>query len=472
MTSALQSNTWFTFSSCPDEVEDYYHLKAPNSGQVNGTIDLLLNWGPIWFLIAAPFCAYILSYPIIGLKLNTKIAVILLFSGNVLRCIPSILEACSFINYSISNKFWHTLIFLHIGQILNAIAGPFVMGPPSKLSVIWFPQRQRNTATAIAAVSNTFGNCFGFLLGPLIVKTGNDIPLLLYTNLALATIPTIFILFYFPNSPSKLPTIAARSAFLSVSIREIKSKQQIIESNINEQALINDKYLNNEINRNKFTLKQHLKNFGSEIIECILNYSTVVTVIVGGMEGGMFAAWAGVLQDMLSPLGLNDTDIGLMGFNISLFSMIGGLITGPVADKYFEKKLRKFIYILFVLTLIVLLILLFIIPSPFSNDSLIILSNNTCQLTKNIVLNVFIALLGICEGGLVPLFYELSVEVSYPVSEGSSAMLLVYVLNITCLVFVGIGNWLNTKWETLFAILICGLCLLFISTIKEQYKRK
>ena len=47
ITSALQTNTWLTFSTVPDEVEDYYHLKKPKSGQVNATIDLLLNWGSI-----------------------------------------------------------------------------------------------------------------------------------------------------------------------------------------------------------------------------------------------------------------------------------------------------------------------------------------------------------------------------------------------------------------------------------------
>ena len=48
--SAMQSNIWFTFSSCPDQVEDYYHLPKPKSGQVNGTIAILLNWGPIMFV--------------------------------------------------------------------------------------------------------------------------------------------------------------------------------------------------------------------------------------------------------------------------------------------------------------------------------------------------------------------------------------------------------------------------------------
>ena len=186
----------------------------------------------------------------------------------------------------------------------------------------------------------------------------------------------------------------------------------------------------------------------------------------------MFSAYAGVLQDMLSPLGITDTDIGFIGFNISMGSMLGGMVMGMIADRYFVKNLRRLIYILFGVTLVVLFVLLFIVPSPWADDSMIFIKKDSTIVTKNIVLNIFIGFLGFFEGSLVPLFYELSCEVSYPVSEGSSAMLLVFVVNITCLIFVGIGNWLNTKWETFFAIIVCCLCVLFISTIKEQYKRQ
>ena len=159
------------------------------------------------------------------------------------------------------------------------------MGPPSKLSVIWFPEKQRNTATAISAVSNTFGNCIAFLLGPLLVTKASDVPKLLYTDLALATIPTICILFYFPYSPSKVTTIAAINALLSIPVKDIKSKENIAASNINEDPLVNDKYLDDAIKEDseKVSLQQHLSHFGHELWECATNYSTIITVIVYGM---------------------------------------------------------------------------------------------------------------------------------------------------------------------------------------------
>ena len=49
-----------------------------------------------------------------------------------------------------------------MGQIAIAAAGPFNMGAVSLLSVIWFPENERTTATAIAAVSNGAGTTVGF----------------------------------------------------------------------------------------------------------------------------------------------------------------------------------------------------------------------------------------------------------------------------------------------------------------------
>ena len=89
MVSGFQSNTWFTFSSVPNQVEEYYNLNESSSGKVNPVIDLLLNWGPICFLPTTPFAAYLLSYPFSGLKNTVRSAVTLAFFGNVIRLIPT-----------------------------------------------------------------------------------------------------------------------------------------------------------------------------------------------------------------------------------------------------------------------------------------------------------------------------------------------------------------------------------------------
>merc|ERR1719242_2353391 len=139
-TSALQCNAWFTFSSVPQLVEAYYDLAPASDGNVNSVIDLLLNWGAIMAFPSLPITAYILLLPINGLKYSVKLSISLVFFGSLIRCIPTILAMILPNQYEISNDFWKTLIFLHFGQILNAIAGCIIMSIPSKLSVIWFPE--------------------------------------------------------------------------------------------------------------------------------------------------------------------------------------------------------------------------------------------------------------------------------------------------------------------------------------------
>eukprot|EP01083_Nonionella_stella_P262849 893385_1 len=99
------------------------------------------------------------------------------------------------------------------------------MAPPSKLSVIWFKETERATATAISALSNTFGYCFAFLIGPLIVTHKDDIPYLLYLDLILSFMPFICIMLYFPSHPEKLPSIAAKYALkgMNVTAENMKS---------------------------------------------------------------------------------------------------------------------------------------------------------------------------------------------------------------------------------------------------------
>ena len=90
---------------------------------------------------------------------------------------------------------------------------------------------------------------------------------------------------------------------------------------------------------------------------------------------------------------------------------------------------------------------------------------------KIIVIGVLGGLSGILLGGAMPLFYELCAEVSYPVSEGSSASLLVFIENIALLLFVGLAGLISTKWQTLFVVITCVLCLVLLIFVREKYQR-
>ena len=298
LTSAFQCNTWFTISSVPTQVEQYYHLRQPAEGDVNGGIDLLLNWGPIMAFPSIPLTAYLLLFPRKGLAYSIRLSACLLFFGCLVRCVPCFLARID-TRYTVSNSLSGTLFFLHVGQILNAIAGVIIMSAQSKMSVIWFPEHERKFATGCLGIAGALGNCFSFLCGPYLVQSADDVPAMLYLDLALALVPFLCVVMYFPNRPSKLPSQAAKYAFLSIPFAECNANSNV---NINEPLMIDER--GDEESRKTVSMKENFANFVKESKHIVTSKGTILMVLVGGLQIGMSSAYNGVTQDMLSPLGL------------------------------------------------------------------------------------------------------------------------------------------------------------------------
>eukprot|EP01083_Nonionella_stella_P287576 978921_1 len=460
LTSALQCNTWFTFSSVPSQIEEYYHLQRTSHGEVNQVIDLLLNWGPIMAFPSIPLTAYILLFPLNGLQYSVRLSITLIFFGCLIRSIPTILTSIG-ATYEINNSFWNTLIFLHCGQILNAIAGVIIMSVPSKLSVIWFPQNERKFATSCVGIAASMGSCFGFLCGPYVVETANDVPLMLYLDLLLAFIPFLCIIIYFPTSPTKLPSKAAKCALLSIRFQE--TVHNGMHMNVNEQLIEK----NNPNIDSAVVTNNNLHKFWTEVKSVFASKDTMLAVIIGGLQSGLAIAYNGVTQDMLSPLGFTDKYIGVIGFVQTGMNILGGLVVGWIADKYFSKQLKKLIYVVLGVSAMVCVLLVFVVPSPWCDGSMIFAHSN------GVVITMLLTALGFTSGPLLPLFYELCSEVAYPhgISEGTASTLLVLSLNATCLVFIGVGNWIGTKYETIASVVVYLTCIGLLYFVKEIYKR-
>ena len=312
--------------------------------------------------------------------------------------------------------------------------------------------------------------------------------------------------YIFSKHPNKLPSISSKAALLSsvgdlqqflhelkleesqnnaassasISIWNASENQYNITGNNYDTLTLTKSLFDSDVghivnvidanHRSKeFTLKQHLFDLFKEIKFMFKSMSTILVVIMGGMAIGVMAAWGAVLQDMIgenTPLNMNDADVGIIGFIGTIACVFGGLIIGPVVDKWFAKRLKMVILVLFIGIIISFGVLLFIVPSPWSDESIIFMQNK-----KMIVLSYINGAGGLFVGGCLPLFYELCVEVSYPVSEGSSATFLVFIENISLLIFVGIADWISTKWETILVMVTCVLCVILLIFVKDRYRR-
>jgi hypothetical protein len=63
-----------------------------------------------------------------------------------------------------------------VGEILIGFAQPFVLATPAKYSDLWFTDRGRVAATALASLANPLGAALGQLINPLWVNSPDDVP--------------------------------------------------------------------------------------------------------------------------------------------------------------------------------------------------------------------------------------------------------------------------------------------------------
>lgn len=153
-----QCLSWLTFSSVkPQYIEEYYGSQVAGADPT-ALLALLLNWGPIVFIPCIPVCTWLLSARH-GVKRTIQVACALSFAACFIRAIPCYFSAEQ-------RRAPSTVYYLHVAQILNAAAGPFVMCSPSRLSSIWFPPEERTMATSLATAANDLGCTVGSLLGP------------------------------------------------------------------------------------------------------------------------------------------------------------------------------------------------------------------------------------------------------------------------------------------------------------------
>ena len=483
----LQSATWLTFSAVSDEAQQYYHLSNgtdTSSGHVNSVIDSLTNIGPVGNLAAVPVAGYLLLTPYTGLQFTIKLSATLIFLGNIIRIIPTILHTINN-HYQIDGNSLKTSVYLYIGQTFTAISGAFILSSVSKLSVIWFASNQRSIATGLGVASSTLGNCIILLGAPLL----NNFELLLYIIFVTSSIVFLSTIIYFPIAPPVLPSVASINALLGAKSKEkerIKEKKDSktdinhdllagtpnsLQIDIESQEKNDANEFENSYNYDtQLSFWNHVKELFAQMWQLMCDKSTMLFIIAGGIDNGIFSGLGATLQDLLKPTLLSDNMIGIIGFNCMLFATIGSVVVGIVADRYFVKKLKTLLYIILSLLVVSIFASLFLLPSPWMSNLLII--NNCSHTTKIILLNIIGIAIGFFQGSGVPLYYELAAESSYPINQSNSAAMILVVSNFAAYIFIGIGTWLDTKWDLFLVLIMSIICIVLVGFATEIYKRR
>jgi MFS transporter, FLVCR family, MFS-domain-containing protein 7 len=151
---------WLSFSPVSKTSAEYFN-----------TSETSINWLSTSFLfsfcVAAPFTIYALNKA--GPKAAIIIASCLLLVGNWIRY-----------GGTRGGSFGAVMF----GQILVGLAQPFVLSAPTRYSDVWFSEKGRVSATAIASLANPFGGALAQLIDPLWATEASDIPnMILYISI-------------------------------------------------------------------------------------------------------------------------------------------------------------------------------------------------------------------------------------------------------------------------------------------------
>lgn len=399
----------------------------------DSTVPMFANWGTIMFLLSVLPLSKLVE---VDLRKTVLLVSGFVALGTVLRC------GRKFIN--------NPTIFLiscHACAILNGISGVTVMAAPPLISSTWFPSSERTTATAIGQAFNALGNGVAMLLGPALIhyQPGNgtnttqhftafqpstsnssqtkeqvqdDIDT--YMEVLAAVAVTIFGLFivYFPSKPPHPPSPSSA------------------------------------VERTEFI---------SGIKALLTNKDALLACFAYSIALGVMGAWMSVMVNQVRPLGYTDQQIGMMGLASVLSQCIMGMLFGYMAD-HLRHKMK--------LTLLVLLV---VATGGFTWLMLMCLPGSGFPHTiVRLYLAIIVATGATCS--CAPLFFEMTVELAYPVSESTVAGFLTAMGNMVGMFFLllffipalssGTCMWMSYSLVASTAIAIPATAL-----VREQYNR-
>ncbi|KAL0584843.1 hypothetical protein ABG067_005287 [Albugo candida] len=292
---------------------------------------------------------------------------------------------------------WNEVYLTILGQVLAAVAMPFMVNSPPVLSANWFPTSLRATATSIAVNANAMGIAVVYLTAPFLVHTIQDIPSweAMIAGLAIALwILTYFAFVSFPESP--WPTRFGRKRN-SINMFETAST-------------ISDVHLQDEYN---------WKQWGN----AFAHSGFWITVLVFSVAECVLNAMSALLAKFLSTEGFSKPQVGTIGALFIVSSLVGGQVISRFVDRRQNHVQALQVCI-------------------FASAVSLTLFKFTLSVTSGLLTLTTLLLLGAVLGPLQPIVLELGVECAFPTSESTVA-----ALQQLC------GNFLSAILVPLFSIL-------------------
>lgn len=409
LSNILNNNQWAYWGPIAQSAKAVY-------GWTDTTIFILIN-----ITNAAGFLSTFIGSYIVDRK-GIRVALLCCFC----------LLALSTLSKVFTTKSYPATVLIGFGQLFNGLASSVTGAIPPAVSEVWFPLNERATATAIVALAAGLGSSTSFIIGPLAVSmpfmNGSKILMndtdvhsihfqiqhLNYATFAVSLAILLLCFVYLPAKPPSPPSITACCG--------------------------------------RYDFKQGM-------LSSIRRPNMWLLGIIYGVAIGSYGSWASVIDILVNPLGITQTEAGWIGFYGGVGGVLGGIFMGRIADKLFRRRMK--------LLLVVVCILVAVCFGWFTFQCSDIVPRSTSVLYVAVILGSILA------SSSIPIFIEIACEASYPVAEGLTSGFLELHINLTATVFLlinlipHIGTvWMNW-WVTCVFVAIVPMILL----IRVRYQR-
>ncbi|MDF3820001.1 MFS transporter [Leptospira sp. 96542] len=370
---------WLTFASVARDAKDFYGVSAVQ-------IDFL----SLVFLGVFVFMAIPASYAIDSFGIRKGVGF-----GALLTGVFGFLKGIYAYDY--------TIVF--VCQIGLAIAQPFLLNAVTKISVIWFPIKERATAVALGTLAQFIGIIIVMILTPILLEGGqhgDKIPEVMKVYGVFTLIAAILFLILIRDKPPTSPSTHGED-------KELPFWEGI-------------RFLWNQNDMRKILLLFFI-----------------------GL--GVFNALSTCVDQICETKGLTIDESGLVGGIMLIAGIIGGIVVPPFSDKIQKRR----IFLIVAMGGFLLGLVFFV----FSQTFLPILF-------ASFLIGFFLLGIG------APIGFQYCAEITSPAPESTSQGLLLLVGQVSGIVFILGLNYIGIQFF-LFAFLILALInFLLVFNLKES----
>jgi sugar phosphate permease len=290
-----------------------------------------------------------------------------------------------------------------IAQAGLAIAQPFILNAVTAVTVRWFPLQERGLAAGLSALAQYIGIIIAMLVTPLMIGSNPELPTygtgferMLWIFGILTAISSVIVFFLIKEHP--------------------------------------DDYV--------YTKEDDRHDFGKGVLHILRNRDMQITLILFLIGLGIFNAISSMTDSISEHAGVKDSD-GLIGGLMLIGGIFGAVILPTLSDKYRRRKI------------FIVICLMGMVPGIFGLSFAGDLGFSPERTYTLLLVSSFIVGFFVMSAG--PIGFQYAAEVSYPAPESASQGMLLWVGQLSGMIFVALMSINNNQhlgfFMSLFAVL-------------------